>query len=297
MNEFYTDYAEYMSRFFPGKVQKISVNLGTGCPNRDGTIGTGGCIYCDNSSFTPAYCREGLSPARQVEAGKAFFARKYPKMRYIVYFQAYTSTYRKSADELRDIYTQALDVDGVVGLAIGTRPDCLPDETLDMLAAINREKPVFVELGVESLDDATLRMVNRGHTAAQSIDAIRRLAAAGLHTGVHLIAGLPGESLDAALNTVERICRTPVESIKIHHLQVLAGTRLHTLWREGKIEIPSFDIDQYLDFCVKVVETVPRHIAIERFLASSPPLKVISPKWGMKNHEFTNLLINKLRQR
>ena len=140
-------------------------------------------------------------------------------------------------------------------------------------------------------------MVNRGHTAAQSIDAIRRLAAAGLHTGVHLIAGLPGESLDAALNTVERICRTPVESIKIHHLQVLAGTRLHTLWREGKIEIPSFGIDQYLDFCVKVVETVPRHIAIERFLASSPPLKVISPKWGMKNHEFTNLLINKLRQR
>lgn len=297
MNEFYTDYSEYMSRFFDGKVQKISVNLGTGCPNRDGTIGTGGCIYCNNASFTPDYCRQGKSVAEQIADGKAFFARKYPHMRYLVYFQAYTSTYGKDPVELHRICTQALEQDGVAGIVVGTRPDCLDDATTDMLARLNRRRPVFVELGVESLNDETLRLVNRGHTATRSLETIERLAAAGLHTGVHLIAGLPGEDLEAALRSVRLICDTAVESIKLHHLQVLRGTRLHALWQNGEIEVPAFGADEYLDFCVRVVRMVPRRIAIERFLASSPPALVVSPKWGLKNYEFTNLLINRLRQR
>lgn len=297
MNEFYTDYSEYLSRFFPGlKVQKISVNIGAGCPNRDGTLGTGGCIYCNNSSFTPDYCFGSDSVAGQVEAGKRFFARKYPQMQYLAYFQSYTNTYRLPPNRLERLYREALASDGVAGLIVGTRPDCLPDDVISVLARLNRECPVFVELGVESLHDNTLRLVNRGHTAADSLQAIERLADAGLHVGVHLIAGLPGEDEDMALDTLARICEASVESVKMHHLQVLRGTTLERLTREGSIEVRPFGLEEYLDFCVRAIRTVPRHIAIERFLASSPPALVISPRWGLKNHEFTNLLLNKLRK-
>lgn len=298
MNDFYTDYAEYLSRFFPGrKVQKLSVNIGAGCPNRDGTIGTGGCIYCNNTSFTPAYCFESSSVIRQIEEGMKFFGRKYSDMHYLAYFQSYTNTYRMPAGKLEEIYREALSIDRVLGLIVGTRPDCLPDEIIGMLARLNREYPVFVELGVESLHDRTLRLVNRGHDSAAAIDAIWRLAAAGLHTGVHLIAGLPGESEEMVLDSVKRICRLPVESIKMHHLQVLRGTRLASLAEEKKIDIQTFDVDKYLDLCVRIIETVPRGIAIERFLASAPPALVIKPRWGLKNYEFTNLLHNKLKKR
>lgn len=297
MNPYYTDYAEYMSRFFSGKIQKISVSLGTGCPNRDGTIGHGGCIYCDNSTFTPSYCLTGDTVERQIEAGKQFFARKYPDMRYLVYFQAYTGTYRKSVTELEEIYLRAALQPDIAGLIVGTRPDCVGQDVTEMLARVNRTLPVFVELGVESLHDRTLRLVNRGHTARQSLDAISRLAGAGLHVGVHVIAGLPGEELPDTLSTIDRLCLSPVESIKMHHLQVLSGTKLHSLLQEGRISVPRFSVDEYLEFCVMAIERIPRHIAIERFLASSPQVRVITPKWGLKNYEFTNLLINKLRQR
>lgn len=296
MNEFFTDYSEYMSGIFPGvKVQKISVNAGFCCPNRDGTIGTGGCIYCNNRSFTPAYCfgTEGVAP--QLEAGKKFFARKYPEMKYIAYFQSYTNTYRASAAELRRIYEEALGVDGVVGLAVATRPDTLPEETLDLLSYINQTCPVFVELGVESLCDTTLKTINRGHDSAAAEDAVLRLADAGLHVGVHLIAGLPGETDETVLETVRRVCSLPVDSIKMHHLQVLKGTPLCRMVENGELRVPRYTPESYLDLCVRIVGEVPRHIAIERFLASSPPAEVVSPHWGLKNHEFVNRLINELK--
>ena len=297
MNGFYTDYAEYMRRFFPDyKVQKISVNTDAGCPNRDGTLGRGGCIYCDNTSFTPAYCFGHRSVAEQIEAGKRFFGRKYPDMQYLVYFQSYTGTHRKDVKELEETYMTAAQTPGVVGLIIGTRPDCLPDDVTDLLAELNRRLPVFVELGVESMHDSTLRAINRGHDSACSQNAIISLAGKGLHTGVHLIAGLPGESAEDTLDTVRQICALPVESVKLHHLQILRGTPLHRMWTEGLIDVKPLSADEYLDFCVKVTKTIPRSIAIERFLASSPPDKVIAPSWGLKNYQFTNLLINRLKQ-
>ncbi|MDE6381474.1 MAG: TIGR01212 family radical SAM protein, partial [Muribaculaceae bacterium] len=202
MNGFYTDYAEYMRRFFPDyKVQKISVNTDAGCPNRDGTLGRGGCIYCDNTSFTPAYCFGHKSVSEQIEAGKRFFSRKYPDMRYLVYFQSYTGTHRKDVKELEETYMTAAQTPGVVGLIIGTRPDCLPESVTDLLSELNRRLPVFVELGVESMHDSTLRAINRGHDSACSRNAIISLAGKGLHTGVHLIAGLPGESAQDTLDT------------------------------------------------------------------------------------------------
>lgn len=295
-NPFFTDYAEYIARFFPGmKVQKISVNTGHGCPNRDGTIGTGGCIYCNNASFTPDYCFDKKPVSQQIEDGKRFFGRKYPNMQYIAYFQSYTGTHSDSILRLREEYREALVIPDVVGLAIGTRPDCLPDKVVEVLADCNKKVPLFVELGVESLCDETLKLINRGHNAAAVGDAVERLSAIGLHVGVHLIAGLPGEDFDRVLETVDDICRMPVESIKLHHLQVLKGTALHKMIDDGKVAVPEISVDEYLDFCVKVVERVPRRIAIERFLASAPPDMVVAPKWGLKNYQFNNLLLNKLK--
>lgn len=296
MNEFYTDYSEYISRFFPGKkIQKISVNIGTGCPNRDGTIGTGGCIYCRNDAFTPSYCLTPTDIASQIEAGKRFFRKKYDSMGFLVYFQSYTGTYRLSSEKLREIYRTAMYAEGVEGLIIGTRPDCLPPDIISMLSELNKEKPIFVELGIETSHDSTLAIINRGHTWRQSEESILKLSEAGLHVGVHLIAGLPGENEDMLMETINQVCRLPVESIKLHHLQVLKGTPLSELIETKKLKILRFDTNEYLDLCVKIIERIPRNIAIERFLASSPPEMVISPKWGLKNYEFTNLLLKKLR--
>lgn len=296
MNPYYTDYSEYLERYFPGvKVQKISVNTARSCPNRDGTIGTGGCIYCDNTSFTPSYCREGSDVGRQLNEGKVFFSRKYPSMKYLAYFQSFTPTH-SSADALRRDLDQALVSDDVVGAIVAGRPDCMPDEIVDVLSETAKHKTVFVELGVETLHDSTLLTINRGHDSAAVADAIIRLSSACLPIGVHLIEGLPGEDIPMMLDTASRICDMPIDSVKFHQLQVIRGTMLHRLWKSKKLSIHQFSLDSYLDLCVQLVETVPHGIAIERFLASSPPAMVESPRWGIKNHEFTHMLLKRLAE-
>ena len=297
-NGFYTDYAAYLERFFPGmKVQKISVNTGFGCPNRDGTLGTGGCIYCNNTSFTPSYCFNNTSVSSQIEAGIRFFSRKYRDMRYLAYFQSFTGTYKSKAEELRSLYEIALNHPHVVGLVVGTRPDCLEDEKVKMLEELNQKWPVFVELGVESMHDNTLRLINRGHDSKTTENAVANLVKAGLHVGAHLIAGLPGEDESMMLESVAKVCELGIETLKLHQLQVLRDTPLYDMTTKGIIKINPWKLEDYLNFCVKVIDKVPRSIAIERFLASAPPQLVVTPKWGIKNYEFTNLLINKLNKR
>lgn len=306
MNPYYKDYNEYITEIFPGmKVQKLSINAGFSCPNRDGTIGRGGCIYCDNTSFTPSYCFGRNTVKEQVEAGKLFFARKYPAMKFLAYFQSYTNTFVKRAngvgvssgvDSLERLYRDALEQEDVVGLIIGSRPDCFPEEVVEMLGRLNLEYPVFVELGAETSHNPTLELINRGHTWEQTCDAVDRLTKAGMRCGLHLIFGLPGETEEMMLATVERACRLPVDSLKLHHLQVIASTPLHEGYQSGRITVDPFSMDDYLELCVKIIGIVPRRIAIERFLASSPPEKVVAPKWGIKNYQFTNLLLNKLKE-
>ena len=296
MNPYYKDFGEYMQEVFPGiKVQKLSIDAGFTCPNRDGSIGRGGCIYCNNASFTPGYCSPLDSVEVQIEKGKDFFRRKYPEMKYLAYFQSYTNTFRRSADELLDMYRKALESEDVVGVIIGTRPDCLPDDLLDGLAALNRRKPVIVEIGAETSFDNTLRLINRNHTWEQVEDAIRRLNTREIRTGLHLIAGLPGEDADDVMETVRKACLLPIESIKMHQLQIVEGTPLLSKWESGEIEVAPFTLEDYLKLCVRIVEAIPRHICIERFLASSPPDMVATPKWGLKNYQFTNLLHNRLK--
>ncbi len=292
MNPYYKDYARYLNEIFPGlKLQKLSVNTDHGCPNRDGTKGSGGCIYCNNESFTPSYCFGISGVKEQLEAGKRFFGRKYKNMEYLAYFQSYTSTYGSNLEqEIRE----AMEVPGIRGLIIGGRPDCINGNVTDMLGKINREMPVFVEIGVETLHDDTLSLINRGHDSATAEEAIKRTAGNGLHTGVHLIAGLPGESREMMLDTVERVCCLPIESLKMHHLQVLRGSALHHEWEAGRIDINPFDMEDYLDFCERVVKIVPERIAIERFLAQAPPAMVVAPKWNVKNYVFTAMLRKRL---
>ena len=291
----YKDFAQYMQEKFPGeKVQKISVNAGFSCPNRDGTIGRGGCIYCDNTSFTPGYCFNNGDIVSQLEEGKKFFARKYPKMKYLAYFQSFSNTFGRSVDELERMYREALSVEGVVGLIIGTRPDTLPDEVVDMLAKINCDKPVIVELGAETSHGETLKLINRGHTWSDVEDAVRRLNEKGIAVGLHLIEGLPGETEEMMQETVKKAVKLPIESLKLHHLQVLTNTPIERMWRNGEIEITVFNVETYIDLCIKIIKLVPQNIAIERFLASSPPDRVVAPKWGMKNYEFVNLLRSRL---
>lgn len=292
----YKDFGAYMEEKFPGmKVQKISVNAGFSCPNRDGTIGTGGCIYCDNASFTPGYCFNSGDIRSQLEAGKQFFSRKYDKMHYLAYFQSFSNTFGKSADELREMYEEAISVEGVVGLIIGTRPDTLPQDVVEMLGELNRKCPVIVELGAETSHDETLQLINRGHTWAQVEDAVKRLSEAGISVGLHLIMGLPGETEKMHLQTIERAAALPIESLKLHQLQVLKGTPLADKIDRGELTVRKFPLEEYIQLCVKIVKIIPEHIAIERFVAVAPPGKLISPKWGLKNYEFTNILKNRLK--
>ena len=295
MNPRYKDYSEYLGEKFPGmKVQKLSVNAGFSCPNRDGTIGHGGCIYCDNTSFTPRYCNAADSVECQIRKGREFFAGKYPDMKYLAYFQSFTGTHARAVEALESLYAEALAQDDVVGIIIGTRPDCLPPHVLDLLEDINRRRPVIVEIGAETSHDATLRLINRCHTWRQVEEAAGALASRGIDCGLHLIAGLPGEDDDDVLLTVERACALPISSIKMHQLQIIRNTPLHRLYEEGRMKIAPYTVDGYLDLCVRIVQTVGRRVAIERFVSSAPPEMVVAPRWGLKNYEFTHLLLNRL---
>ena len=298
MNPWYKDYSEFLAEKFPGiKVQKLSVDAGFSCPNRDGTIGTGGCIYCENRSFTPRYCSPRDSVATQLEKGRRFFAHKYPEMKYLAYFQSFTGTHAAAPAYLRSLYEEAASQPDIVGIVIGTRPDALPDNVMDLLEDLNRTCPVFVEIGAETSHDATLRLINRCHSWHDVEEATRRLHSRGIESGLHLIAGLPGESPEDVLSSIRRAIGLRIGSIKLHQLQIIRGTTLHALWERGEIPVESYTPDAYLDLCVRIVEIVGRSVAIERFLASAPPEMVVSPKWGLKNYQFTNLLHNRLRQK
>lgn len=285
----YTDYSDYLSQFFIGKVQKITVNARFSCPNRDGTKGRGGCVYCNVASFSPSLTAAEASVTEQLEAGRRYFARKYPEMTYLAYFQSYTNTYA-DADRLVALYREALAAPGVVGLIIGTRPDMMPPQLLDRLGEMARDHYIMVEYGAESSHDSTLAAVNRCHSWGDVVDAVERTAAKGIHVGLHLIMGLPGESGEMMMETVDRCCALPVDVLKIHQLQVLRGTPLAARAEE----VETFALEDYLELCVDIVRRVPRSIAIERFTSSAPSELLIAPRWGLKNHEFVNLLKKRL---
>lgn len=285
MNPWYKEYADFLAEHFAGKIQKLSVDVGFTCPNRDGSLGRGGCIYCNNKAFSPDAAKRSLSVAEQIERGKRFFARKYPDMRYLAYFQNYTSTYAP-IDALMGYYREALAQPDVEGIVIGTRPDCMPDVLLDALKDLGAK--VFIEYGAESSHDATLELIRRCHTWAQTVDAVERTAARGIPVGLHLILGLPGENEDMMAESVRRVSALPVSTVKFHQLQILRGTQLEkTAFR---LDIPSYTADEYARLCARLLRFLRRDIAVDRFVAQAPEAMLIAPRWGLKNYQFVALL-------
>lgn len=293
----YNDFPTYFRNKFQGRVQKISLDAGFSCPNRDGSISTGGCTYCNNNTFQPEYCRSTRSISEQINRGIEFFAHKYETMRFLAYFQSYTNTYAPLS-VLKERYEESLINPKVIGLVIATRPDCLNDELLDYLQDLSKQYYVMIELGVESHNDETLNRINRGHRFKDSQNAIESIYQRGMHSCAHLIVGLPGESRKDFLDQAKAISQTNVENIKLHQLQVHKGTTLAAQYAENNEFVKIINsVDEYLDIVVEYLEYLRPTIIVERFVSSVPSDVLIAPKWGVKNFEFVAKLEKLLKER
>ncbi len=281
----YNDFSTYFKNKFQGRVQKVSIDAGFTCPNRDGTKALNGCSYCNNKTFNPDYCRLEQSIGEQIQNGIDFFAKKYKTMRFLAYFQAYSNTYESLAI-IKERYEEALDNPKVIGLVIGTRPDCLSEEILDYLKELSQKYYVMVEFGVESVNNSTLKRINRGHQFEESIWAIEETAKRGIHNCAHLILGLPGESNAEILNQARIISKLPVENLKLHQLQIHKGTRMASDFENNPEEFKLFSVEGYLDVVVEYLEQLNPSIIVERFVSQSPADMLIAPRWGLKNFEF-----------
>lgn len=279
MKSLYKPYRELLREIFPQKkrVRKVPLNGGMTCPNLDGTRGNGGCSYCNNRSFSPVWDKARVEVATQLESGAASLLARDPEVGILAYFQPYTNTYAP-VEELRRIYAPALTHPAVVGIAVGTRPDCLPAPVVELLAEINRDKPVIVEIGMQSANDATLERMNRGHSVAELCDAARRCVAAGLCITTHLIVGLPGDTRDDFLQAARLVGELGFRAVKIHPLHVVRGTRLADSYAQGEFSLLSF-----AEYCVLVAEMIrllPADVAVERFSGESPSDLLVGPDWS-----------------
>ena len=304
----YNKYGDWVRKRFGCKVQKISIDAGFSCPNRDGTIGRGGCIYCNNATFNPEYCTDTAGRISQAEslnlsadnikaqllAGKEFFSRKYPEMKYIAYFQSYTNTYGE-IETLKRMYEAALSVEDVIGISIATRPDCVSDELLDYLEELSHRTFLTMEYGVESFNDETLRIINRGHSSECSANIIRNTHARGITVCAHLILGLPGEGREEILRQIGIVNSLPIDILKLHQLQITKGTILEH--RPDLIaQCTLFTPEEYIELLVEYIYLLRDDIVIERFTSQSPAGLLVAPRWGLKNYEFTNLLNKRLAE-
>lgn len=292
----YKDFGDFLKSIFPYKVQKISINAGFTCPNRDGSKGWGGCTYCNNQTFSPEYCKTDKSITQQLEEGVHFFKRKYPEMKYLAYFQAYTNTY-DSIDKLIEKYEEAISFKDVSGIIIGTRPDCMPELLLDYFEDLSKRTFVMVEYGVESTNDKTLVRINRGHTFAEAEEAIRKTAGRNIHTGVHLILGLPGESKEDILHHADVISQLPITTLKLHQLQLIKNTRMANEFYNDSSDFHLYTADEYIDLVIDFIERLNPEIVVERFVSQSPKQLLIAPDWGLKNYEFTAKVMKRIAER
>ncbi len=290
----YNDFGSWIKAKLPFKVQKISINAGFTCPNRDGRISYGGCTFCDNSTFSPAYCSNNKSIKEQLQEGKMFFSKKYPEMKYLAYFQAYTNTY-ESVDTLKFKYEQALSVEDVVGIVIGTRPDCIDESLLQYLQQLGRERFVLIEYGIESTNETTLKRINRGHTYQCSKDIVQLTHDYGILTGGHVILGLPGEDRNSMLKQADDISRLPLDLLKIHQLQIITGTEMAREYQEHPFHL--FNVEEYIELLAEYITRLNPTITLDRFVSQSPENKLIAPRWGLKNYQFTNLFNNYLQKK
>ena len=294
----YNSYAGYFRRLFGRRMQKLSVDAGFSCPNRDGRIATGGCTFCNNGAFTPSYCSRGLSITRQIEEGIAFHRWRYREaQRYLVYFQSFSNTYAP-LKVLRERYEEALAHPDVAGLIIGTRPDCVDEAVLDYLAELARDRYVAVEYGIESVYDASLRAVNRGHDFATAERAVQMTTERGLACGAHFILGLPGETDEMILEGVKAINRLNLTTVKFHQLQIFRDTAMALEFDEHPERFRFWTVDAYIDLVVEVLRRLRPDVVVERFASEAPPRYHHGPNWGLiRNEELWRRLEERLRER
>ncbi len=291
-------YPRYFKKTFGQRVQKVSIDAGFTCPNRDGTVAYGGCTFCDNDAFNPSYCDPAKPVAQQIKEGIEFHGKRYHNPgKYLAYFQAYTNTHAPLA-RLKALYDEALAVPGVTGLVIGTRPDCIDAEKLKYFSELARKKYVILEIGIESCYDATLKRINRGHSYQQAVDAIRLTAEHGIKVGTHLIFGLPGESEGMMLAEADLLSKLPLDTIKFHQLQLIRGTAMINDYTRHPEDFRFYELDEYLEFLVRFIERLNPAFVIERFFAEAPPATNLTPiQWHLRNdqmlHRFEQLLAEK----
>ena len=293
----YNDFSSFIRRKFNGRVQKVSIDAGFTCPNKDGTKGLGGCTYCNNNTFNPDYCKPIKPIKQQIEEGIEFFSRKYKTQKYLAYFQAFTNTYAPLSD-LRKMYEEALSHPDVIGLVIATRPDCIKDEVLDYLEEL-AASGIFIKLefGLESTKNETLEAINRCQTHEEAIDAFNRADGRGLHLGGHLILGLPGETKEDMLNHAKLVSQLPINTLKIHHLQIVKHTMMAVQFKKTPEMFTFMELDEYIDLVVDFVELLKPEIIIERFFIESPSRMLIYPQYGLKNFEVKHLVEKRLEER
>ena len=293
----YNDFSSFIRRKFHTRVQKVSIDAGFTCPNKDGTKGVGGCTYCNNNTFNPDYCKPIKPIKQQINEGIEFFSKKYKTQKYLAYFQAFTNTYAPLAD-LKKMYEEALDHEDVIGLVVATRPDCIKDEVLDYLEELAAAGNfIKLEFGLESTKNETLEAINRCQTHEEAIDAFERADGRGLHLGGHLILGLPGETKEDMMNHANMVSQLPINTLKIHHLQIVKHTMMAVQFKKTPEMFTFMELDEYIDFVVDFVEKLKPEIIIERFFSESPASMLIHPKYGLKNFEVKHLVEKRLEER
>lgn len=292
-NRRYNAYAPYFKNLFGERVQKISVNAGFTCPNRDGFKARGGCTYCNNEAFNPSYCDPIKPIHQQVREGIEFHKVRYRRAnKYLVYFQPYSNTYAP-LERLKEVYEQALEQEGVIGLVISTRPDCIDDKILDYLKSLANEHYIVVEYGIESIYNSTLNLINRVDTWEQAVYSISKSSELGLNTGAHFIFGLPGESREMMMDSVKSVNKLPINSIKFHQLQIVEGTEMAKDYKQYPERYKLFTFEEYVDFIIRYIEQLNPSIIIERFAGEVPPRYLAGPGWGLIRNDQVNVTIEK----
>ncbi len=287
-------YGSYLRRHFGCRVSKVNVDGGFTCPNRDGTKGIGGCVYCNNSSFSPDGTQPFIPIEEQMSAGIAYHRQRLKSEKFIIYFQKHTNTYAP-VERLAELFGQALAHPDVLGISVGTRPDALDEEALDLLTELARTHYVCLELGLQSKDDDILNLINRGHTLAEYMHSVERIKGRGIELCTHLIYGFPGETRRGFLQTAELLADMPVNSVKLHQLHAVADTRLAELYRNG--DFSPLTLDEYIATTCDFLERLPERIAIQRLYGSAPLAIRVAPTWGLKNNQMWYAIVNELRRR
>ena len=293
----FNSYAAYFKRTFGSRMQKVTINAGFSCPNRDGKLSTGGCTFCRNDAFTPSYCQSEKSITQQIDEGIVFHRRRYrTAQRYLAYFQSFSNTYAP-LERLRECYDEALAHPDIAGIVVGTRPDCIDEEKLDYFAELAKRKYVIIEYGVESCYDSTLKRINRGHDFATAERAIKLTAERGIHCGAHFILGLPGESDEMLIEQVEKINSLPLTTIKFHQLQLFKDTPMAREYDLHPEEFRFWTVEEYIELFVEIVRRLRPDIVIERFAGEAPPRYHHLEGWGLVRNETLLMMLDKELER